>query len=73
MHPIKIDGTDVSVIVLYFISTLAVGVLFREKGTSTSSFFHAGRKLPLAITTLAFISANCGALEIVGMVSTSAK
>jgi SSS family solute:Na+ symporter len=73
MHPIRTDAADVAVIALYFVSTLAIGVLFREKGASTSSFFHAGKKLPLAITTIAFISANCGALEIVGMVSTTAK
>lgn len=73
MHPIKTNAADIAVIAIYFISTLTIGVLFRKKGASSSSFFHAGQKLPVSITTLAFLSANCGALEIVGMVSTSAK
>ncbi len=40
---------------------------------STTDFFLAGRSLPVGVTGIAFVAANCGALEIMGMVSTSAK
>ncbi|WP_213804653.1 sodium:solute symporter family protein [Granulicella sp. dw_53] len=58
---------------VYFFTTLVVGWLFRRKAQSSSEFFHAARTLPTAITAIAFLAANCGALEIVGIVSASAK
>lgn len=40
---------------------------------TSSQFLHARRALPTAITAVAFLAANCGALEIVGIVAASAK
>jgi SSS family solute:Na+ symporter len=73
MHPIEIKSSDIYVISFYLFLILAIGILFREKHVATSSFVHASQKLPVAITTIAFLAANCGALEIVGIVSTTAK
>ncbi len=62
-----------SIIGAYFLVTILIGYLFRQRTPSSKVFFHASRSLPTAVTTIAFIAANCGALEIVGIVSASAK
>ena len=69
-HP---NSLDLAIIGVYFAATILVGWLFRRKANSTSDFFHAARTLPTAVTAIAFVAANCGALEIVGIVSASAK
>jgi SSS family solute:Na+ symporter len=46
---------------------------FAEKAHSPSEFFHAARTLPTAVTSIVFLAANCGALEIVGIVSATTK
>ncbi len=40
---------------------------------STDAFLLAGRSLPSWVTGIAFVAANCRALEVMGVVSTSAK
>jgi SSS family solute:Na+ symporter len=57
----------------YLIATVAIGLLTRRNARTSSQFLHARRALPTAITSIAFLAANCGALEIVGIVATSAK
>jgi solute:Na+ symporter, SSS family len=69
-HP---NSLDLAIIGIYFAATILVGWLFRRKAHSTSDFLHAARTLPTAVTAIAFVAANCGALEIVGIVSASAK
>jgi solute:Na+ symporter, SSS family len=69
-HP---NSLDLTIIGGYFAVTILVGWLFRRKASSPSDFFHAARTLPTAVTAIAFVAANCGALEIVGIVSASAK
>ncbi|HEY1744408.1 MAG TPA: sodium:solute symporter family protein [Granulicella sp.] len=69
-HP---NSLDLAIIGVYFAATILVGWLFRRKAHSTADFIHAARTLPTAVTTIAFVAANCGALEIVGIVSASAK
>lgn len=64
---------DLLIVATYFAATILVGWLFRGKARSASAFFHATRSLPPPITAIAFVAANCGALEIVGIVSASAK
>jgi SSS family solute:Na+ symporter len=67
------NSVDLTIIGVYFVATILVGWLFRKKAYSSSEFFHAARTLPTAVTAIAFLAANCGALEIVGIVSASAK
>jgi solute:Na+ symporter, SSS family len=67
------NSIDLAVVAIYFAATLLVGWLLRGKARSSSEFFHAARSLPQAVTAIAFVAANCGALEIVGIVSASAK
>lgn len=52
---------------------MIAGYLFRRRSGTASQFLHAGRMLPTAVTSLAFLAANCGALEIMGLAAASAK
>jgi solute:Na+ symporter, SSS family len=56
----------------YLAATISVGMLVRRKSITSSQFLHA-RRAPTAVTAIAFLAANCGALEIVGIVAASAK
>ena len=67
------NSADLTIVTVYFVATIVVGWLFRRKAHSSSEFFHAARSLPTVVTAIAFLAANCGALEIVGIVSASAK
>jgi SSS family solute:Na+ symporter len=57
----------------YLVTTIAVGYIVRKHSASALQFLHARRAFPTAITAIAFLAANCGALEIVGIVAVSAK
>jgi solute:Na+ symporter, SSS family len=61
------------VIAAYLGAAIAVGYLVRRHSDTAVKFLHARAALPLPVTALAFLAANCGALEIVGIVATSAK
>ncbi len=54
-------------------ATLVIGYVSRRSSGTSAQFLHAGRMLPTAVTSIAFLAANCGALEIVGIVAASAK
>jgi solute:Na+ symporter, SSS family len=60
-------------IALYLTATIVVGYTVRRQADTAAKFLHARGSLPVAVTALSFLAANCGALEIVGIVATSAK
>ncbi len=62
MHPI-----DYAVLVVYLLFVVGIGVLTGRKQKTSEDFFLSGRSIPSWITGLAFISANLGALEVMGM------
>jgi SSS family solute:Na+ symporter len=64
---------DYLVIILYFLFVIGVGFLIKRRIRSSNDFFSSGRSIPLWITSLAFISANLGAQEVIGMVASGAK
>lgn len=64
---------DYALIALYFVFVLGIGLLARRQVSSSIDFFMSGRSLPAWVTGLAFISANLGAVEIMGMSATGAK
>ena len=68
-------GRSVAFLILgsYLIAILATGYLVRKRSITSSAFLHARNMLPLSVTSVAFLAANCGALEIVGIVAASAK
>lgn len=57
----------------YLTGTVVIGYVVRKSGKTASRFLHSRHSLPTPITAVAFLAANCGALEIVGLVATSAK
>ncbi|MFC7455588.1 sodium:solute symporter family protein [Brachybacterium sp. GCM10030267] len=75
MVDIRLDAQwiDYAIIALYFAFVLGVG-WYAKRGVSNSiEFFLSGRSLPAWVTGLAFISANLGAVEIMGMSATGAQ
>lgn len=65
---LRLDASwvDYSLVALYFVFVLGIGWAARSKVSSSIDFFLSGRSLPAWVTGLAFISANLGAVEIVG-------
>ena len=57
---------DYSLVALYFVFVLGIGWAAKSKVSSSIDFFLSGRGLPAWVTGLALISANLGAVEIVG-------
>jgi SSS family solute:Na+ symporter len=70
-----IDATPVDylIIALYFVFVLGIGFMARRAVSDSIDFFLSGRSLPAWVTGLAFISANLGAVEIMGMSANGAE
>ncbi|MBF6326996.1 sodium:solute symporter family protein [Nocardia transvalensis] len=64
---------DYALVALYFVFVLGIGLLARQRVSSSIDFFLSGRSLPAWVTGLAFISANLGAVEIMGMSANGAQ
>ena len=64
---------DYVVIGIYSAFVLGVGVALKRYMRTSTDFFLSGRRIPAWITGLAFISANLGALEVMGMAASGAK
>ncbi len=73
MLSIDASALDYTIIGLYFVTVLGVGLLARRLIKTDLDFFLSGRSLPAWITGLAFIAANLGALEILGMAANGAQ
>ncbi len=69
----NLKAADYLIIVLYFLFVIAVGFIIKKKIKSSNDFLASSRSIPLWITSLAFISANLGAQEVIGMVASGAK
>src|SRR5689334_20380268 len=64
---------DYLIIVLYAAFVLGVGFALKRFMKTSLDFFLSGRKIAAWVTGLAFISANLGALEVLGMAASGAK
>ena len=64
---------DWIVMLVYFAFVLGIGVVLRRHTSTCDDFFHAGRALPAWVCGLAFVSANLGAQEVIGMAASGAK
>src|SRR5689334_24596714 len=58
---------------VYFAFVLGVGYALRHYMKTSTDYFLSGRSIPAWITGLAFISANLGAQEVIGMAASGAK
>ena len=54
-------------IAIYFAFVIGVGLIARAKAATSDGFLTSGRSLPAWVTGIAFVSANLGAVEIMGM------
>jgi SSS family solute:Na+ symporter len=64
---------DYLIIVIYFGFVVGIGFVLKNFAKTSSDFFLSGRSIPAWITGLAFISANLGAQEVIGMGASGAK
>ena len=70
---IDANAVDYLIVFLYFAVVLGIGVMARRQVSDSVDFFLSGRSLPAWVTGLAFISANLGAVEIMGMSANGAQ
>ena len=64
---------DYTILAIYFAVVLGIGAVAKLTIKTDVDFFLSGRSLPAWITGLAFVSANLGALEILGMAANGAQ
>jgi SSS family solute:Na+ symporter len=70
---LNLDVFDYLILALYFATVLGIGFAARRAIKSSADFFLSGRSMPAWVTGLAFVSANLGALEIIGMAANGAQ
>ncbi|WP_432900147.1 sodium:solute symporter family protein [Micromonospora matsumotoense] len=70
---LNMNVLDYGILALYFVTVLGVGFAARRAIRTSVDFFLSGRSLPAWVTGLAFVSANLGALEIIGMAANGAQ
>jgi SSS family solute:Na+ symporter len=73
MQPIHLAGVDYTILLAYTLFVIGIGWTLRKYLKSSSDFLTSGRSIPTWVTGLAFISANLGALEVVGMAASGAQ
>jgi len=72
MH-VQLAWPDYFILLAYTGFVIGIGFALRKYLKSSSDFLTSGRSIPTWVTGLAFISANLGALELVGMAASGAK
>src|SRR4051812_17355633 len=75
MNSVRLDTNfiDYAIVATYFAVVLGVGFAAKRYIHSSLDYFLSGRSLPAWITGLAFISANLGATEVLGMAANGAR
>src|SRR5512138_3636514 len=70
---VQLAWPDYIILLAYTGFVIGIGFALRKYLKSSSDFLTSGRSIPTWVTGLAFISANLGALELVGMAASGAK
>jgi SSS family solute:Na+ symporter len=70
---LKLAPVDYVILATYFAMVLGIGWMLRKKVSTSGDFLLSGRAVPVWITSLAFIAANLGAQELIGMAASGAK
>jgi len=73
MIHVRLSGLDQLIVLLYFSFVIGIGWLLRRYVQRSADFLTASHSMPAWITGLAFISANLGAQEVIGMGASGAK
>jgi SSS family solute:Na+ symporter len=73
MEEFKLQGIDYAILLIYVGFVLGIGFALKRYMKTSADFLTSGRSIPAWVTGLAFLSANLGALELVGMTASGAK
>jgi len=73
VQAITLGWLDYSILAIYVAFVVGIGFALKRYMKTSSDFLTSGRSIPTWVTGLAFISANLGALELVGMAASGAK
>jgi len=73
MQHIQLGGIDYAILIIYFAFVIGIGWVLKRYMKGSTDFFLSGRSIPAWVTGLAFISANLGAQEVIGMAASGAK
>jgi SSS family solute:Na+ symporter len=73
MHTPALGWIDLAIMLVYFAFVLGIGFALKRFVKTSTDFFLSGRSIPAWVAGLAFISANLGAQEVIGMAASGAK
>ncbi|HSY16835.1 MAG TPA: sodium:solute symporter family protein [Candidatus Acidoferrales bacterium] len=73
MEPIHLHKIDYTILLAYVAFVIGIGWMLARYMKTSADFLTSARSIPTWVTGLAFISANLGALELVGMAASGAK
>jgi SSS family solute:Na+ symporter len=68
-----LTAIDWTIMIVYLVFVLGIGLALKRYMKTSTDFFLAGRSIPAWVCGLAFISANLGAQEVIGMAASGAK
>jgi SSS family solute:Na+ symporter len=69
----SLEWIDYLLMLIYFGFVIGIGFILKRVVKSSSDFLSSGRSIPVWVTGLAFLSANLGAQEVIGMAASGAK
>src|SRR5260221_13744309 len=72
-HSQELQWIDYLMMIIYFGFVLGIGFMLKRFMRTSSEFLTAGRSIPAWVAGLAFLSANLGAQEVIGMAASGAK
>ena len=70
---IQLQPVDYLILLVYLAFVVGIGFALQRQNKTSEDFFLSGRSLPGWVTGLAFISANLGAQELIGMAASGAQ
>jgi solute:Na+ symporter, SSS family len=73
MPGIRLSAIDWAILAVYFAFVLGIGWALRRRMRTSTDFLLSGRSIPAWVAGLAFLSANLGAQEVIGMAASGAK
>lgn len=73
MQSIQLHALDYAILIIYFAFVIGIGWALKRFMKGSTDFFQSGRSIPAWVTGLAFLSANLGAQEVIGMAASGAK
>jgi SSS family solute:Na+ symporter len=73
MDTVRLGHIDYVILIVYALFVLGIGFALKRYMKTSTDFFLSGRSIPAWIAALAFVSANLGANEVIGMGACGAK